>query len=66
MVLDADEYGKFHARLMKLLMDNDDPDDDLTPEEAQIVLDEDFKADAGEDGSVDKQVQLFLDLKSRC
>lgn len=47
-VLDFDEYSKFHARLRKLL----DEDDELTEEEAEAALEADFHVDAGADREV--------------
>jgi hypothetical protein len=50
--LDKSEYAEFHKRLLRLL---DDPDEQLSEEDALAAMQEDFAADAGPDGEVSKE-----------
>jgi len=56
--LDINEYAGFHKRLLRLLEFNAS-DDKLTDDEAEKVMLEDFRVDAGEDGQVVKSEFLF-------
>ena len=57
--LDLPEYTGFHRRLLRLLEFNAS-DAKLSEEEAQAVMQEDFKVDAGADGLVVKQEFLYV------
>jgi hypothetical protein len=52
---DAEEYGKFYKRLMGLLADNDDPDDNMIDEEAKAAMEADFNCDSVADRFVDRE-----------
>ena len=45
--LDKEEYAKFHGRLLRLLTENDDPDDNLSEEEARAAMESDFQVGEG-------------------
>ena len=55
LFLDQKEYAGFHKRLLRLLQNNDDPDDDMTDEEAREAMADDFTCDAGEDSRVARE-----------
>mmetsp|Transcript_31430 Transcript_31430/g.70649 ORF Transcript_31430/g.70649 Transcript_31430/m.70649 type:complete len:409 (-) Transcript_31430:806-2032(-) len=51
--LEAEEYAVFHKRLLKIVQEAEM--DGMTQEEQEEMMQQDFKADSGEDGSVDKE-----------
>ena len=52
--LTSDEYAAFHERLIALVSQEGDLDD-LTEEEKAKMFKDDFRADSGIDGSIDKE-----------
>ena len=59
-VMDREEYSVLHKRLVRAFAEDGNDDNDLTPEQEEAALEEDWSADKADDGSEHlTQVDLF-------